>query len=210
MSHSRRSGLFGLGFIVLDLIRTPVLGRIPLPGARKGEVFDFYATSGARVTLSALMLAAAMVLALAFFAALRDAAPEADTPLLFGSVLVVVAIDLARAAMLSAIALRASDLGPELVLGIHVVITLLGGTIGFPLAAGIYAFGRAARGSPELPPWLPGACTVMAGAWLVSGARIATDATWAWAAGASVFVAFAVFVLALCVWLLRREPVAVG
>ena len=210
MIHSRTVGLLGLGFLAADLVRIPVLGQVPQPGVSAADATAFYAGNEGRVLASAVLLGLGMTLALAFFAAVAGLVDDRSlAAAVYGAIVVVAAIDLARVAGLAALGLRADDLGPDGVLVLHLLVTVLGGLIGFPIATGVAALGIAMGRADGWPSWFAAAGLVLAGAWLLSCLRITTTSSLAWAAGAGVFAVSAVLVALLAVAFLRdRTPVA--
>ena len=181
-----------LAFVVLDLAALALLGPVT-PSDTAADVARLYGDDGTRVLVSRALHCLGLVVAFGVVGLLRARLREEEggagtlSAVVFGGFVALVPVEIVRNVIMAALALRYDDLRVT-ALGLHLVAVLLGPAIAVPVAAALTALAVLRRS------WVVGG---IAGAWVLSAARLLTTSSVVWIAGIGAFAALVVLLVSL-------------
>jgi len=202
----RWGALAGVVFIALIVIAALIGGSPPKPADPPNEILKYFKDNQDALRVGSYLLGLAVVPFLWFLGTLFGRLRRAE-----GGNGRVAGIALTGGVVAIAIATVAGGLGayaalhPEGSVGIFQISTILFGYVSFAAAIFVAGVSVVAMRTGLLPKWLVWGGEVLALAWLVAGAGVSTEKDAINVVGFIVFLAWAVWIVAVSITLYRTE-----
>lgn len=194
--------LGGVGFVILNVIGAIIMGQLPMADDTNEEVLEWFVDKESGIRTASFLGALSVILLIWWFGTLWRRMAQAETNQNRLSVLSLFglvgsgAMWAGQAVILSTVAMRVDDMGPE---GAKFYYTLGSATLAFGgafLAAHLFATNFLALRSKFLPKWNALLGLLPAALFLVSSSGTMTDGDLPMIAGGIGFITWSIWILA--------------